>query len=128
MHISKHCETINYIYLECTGYCESNTYFYKDEEISSASCCSLRNIEFKEVKLHCFKKLLLPSDLTNEHSLYRKDVELMQTFQNSFKSSQWTEIEPSSETTSNTKKSFSGFYTILMATNASCECSKMNEI
>lgn len=55
----------------------------------------------------------------------------MQAFQNSFHSSQWTDIETASNSDSSTRNlnfnlnNYTGYYTILMATNASCQCSKM---
>lgn len=118
LRISKECETIDYSYLECNGYCPSNTLFYLEEEINSVSCCSLQNLQTKDVRIYCSRKLNSTTDFENDYSQYRKDTEIMEEFQNSFTNPVWNYIKP--------VRNYTGFYTILMATNATCECSKIN--
>ena len=106
--------------MECNGYCPSDTFFYNEEEINVASCCSITNLKLKEFKMYCSKKInFLITNQINPYAVSKKDSELIQEFLKNIKNSKWTYV-------SKKRNNTTGYYTLYMPVNAKCECVRLN--
>ncbi len=116
--ISDECQSFNYPMVECTGYCQSQSMIWKNHDnIQTASCCSMINVYEKSAKLYCTKRLQ-QNEIKKDFYRAFKDDEVAKLFQESFDKNSWK----SHKVVFKGKKLYTGYYTVKIYYNATCEC------
>ena len=116
--ISDECQSFNYPMVECTGYCQSQSIIWKNHDnIQTASCCSMISVYEKSAKLYCTKRLEA-NDMKNDYYKSFRDDEVAKLFQESFNKHSWK----SHKVVFKGKKLYSGYYTVKIYYNATCQC------
>ncbi len=116
--ISDQCQSFNYPIVECTGYCQSQSIIWKNHDnIQTASCCSMISVYEKSAKLYC-TKLLEQNEIKTDFYRMFKDDEVAKLFKESFNKHSWK----SHKVVFKGKKIYSGYYTVKIYYNATCQC------
>jgi hypothetical protein len=118
IQLGNECAPMDYRLVECSGYCNSQSMVWKNqEELRVVACCSIKRMVERKTRLYCAK----PVDMSLiESDLYKssKDEELHELFRNSFSLSAWTRLS-GAEKNSNI---YTGYYTVNMFYNVTCSC------
>jgi hypothetical protein len=117
LRISEHCQPLEYQLVECNGYCHSQSMIWKNQdEVQSTSCCTLASVNRKVAKIYCTRSLQ-PEEVQARFYSKSKDDDIYRLFQESFGSSTWTE-----QVIYKSKHVYSGYYSVILYFDASCEC------
>lgn len=115
--IDQRCETISYPVFQCSGFCHSASFMWKNiDEIQDYKCCTIKSAYYDNINIYCSEQLgskLIETQLTEKI----KDVELFELFRSSFEDKSW-------KNHSKIKNiyRYSGYYTIKIIQNVKCEC------
>lgn len=109
--ISRYCQEYNYTSIECEGYCFSDSMVWKNITVDSTSCCSFKDVTYKEERIYCSKQLS-DNEIEDDFLYILSDEEMFRVFKRSFLKN-WIKLR---------KNDHAGYYTIKSYNNAKCEC------
>ncbi|RNA39915.1 hypothetical protein BpHYR1_030938 [Brachionus plicatilis] len=119
--IGPSCQTIQYNIAECQGFCKSQSMIWKNQnELKVVSCCQIKQVHQSRVRIYCLKRLN-PNQINHDIYERTRDMELIEIFKQSFTESSWTD-----QITFKDNNFYTGYFSILMPVNISCQCQYHN--
>jgi len=117
IRIGNGCETINFPIFECSGFCHSKSFMWKNtDEIQDYECCGIASAYYEHLKIFCLQQLDL--NLMKIRLLMKiKDKTVHDLFENSFEKNSWTNHSVMKD-----MNLYAGYYTVKILENVTCEC------